>query len=178
MFDIIVIAVIGILTIIGFYNGMMRQLFGLVGLVAGYILAMRYYQPCSWFFTSFHSGTARAISFIAIFLACILVAHIVGWLVGRLFNISGLGFLNRIGGGLLGFLKGCLIVSLMVLVLTVSDSAKSGFFKKSHTVKYVLPVAAMLKKVTHEDIKAKYNEKIGKEKPISPKQKPDGNPAL
>jgi membrane protein required for colicin V production len=139
---------------------------------------MKYYELCSKYFTSLHPGTAKALSFIAIFLACVIVAHIIGWAVGRFFTISGLGFLNRIGGGLLGFLKGCLIVSLMVLVLTVSDSAKSGFFKKSHTVKYVLPVAAMLKKVTHEDIKAKYNEKIGKEKPISPKQKPDGNPAL
>jgi membrane protein required for colicin V production len=177
-FDIIVLVVVGTLTIIGFYNGMVRQLFGLAGFVAGYILAMRYYQQCSGFLTSFHPGTARAISFIAIFLACILAAHIIGWLVGRFFNISGLGFLNRIGGGFLGFLKGCLIVSLIVLVVTASDSAKSSFFKKSHTVKYVLPVASILKKVTREDIKAKYNEKIGKEKPVSPKQKPGSYPAL
>ena len=177
-FDIIVLAVIVILTIIGLWKGMVRQIFGLLGVIAGYVLALRFYQPCSKFLTSIHPGTARVISFIAIFLACILAAHIIGWLVGRFFNISGLGFLNRIGGGFLGFLKGCLIVSLIVLVVTASDSAKSSFFKKSHTVKYVLPVASILEKVTREDIKAKYNEKIGKEKPVSPKQKPGSYPAL
>ena len=177
MFDIIVIAVIGILTIIGLWKGMVRQLFGFAGLVAGYMLAMRFYQPCSKYLTSFHPGTAKAISFIAIFLACILVAHIIGWVVGRFFAISGLGFLNRIGGGLLGFLKGCIIVAVIVMVLTAFLRGNSSLFKKSSTIKYILPIVAQLKKVSHEDIKTKYNEKVRKEKPIPQKQKPVGAPA-
>jgi len=104
MFDIIVLAVIGILTIRGLFSGTVRQLFGLVGVVAGYMLAMRYYQLCSRFLTSFHyPGTAKAISFVVIFLACIIVAHIIAWIVERIFKISELGFLNRTGGGVLGF---------------------------------------------------------------------------
>ena len=177
MFDIIVLAVIGIFTIIGLFNGMVKQLFGLAGVVAGYMLAMRYYELCSKYLTSFHPGTAKAISFIAIFLACIVVAHIIGWVVGRFFTISGLGFFNRIGGGLLGFLKGYLIVCVMVIVLTLFFAVNSGLFKKSHTIKYILPVTSMLKKVTREDIKAKYNEMVGKEKAVAPKRKPDGGPA-
>jgi uncharacterized membrane protein required for colicin V production len=39
-FDIIVFAVVGILTIIGLWKGFVRQLFGLLGVVAGYMLAM------------------------------------------------------------------------------------------------------------------------------------------
>ena len=171
MFDIIVLAVIGILTIIGLWKGIVKQLFGLLGVIAGYMLAMRFYQPCSKFLTSFHPGTAKAISFTAIFLACILVAHLLGWAAGRLFAISELGFLNRIGGGLLGFLKGCIIVSVAVMVLTVFLSADSSLFKKSSTIKYILPVTAALKKVTRGDIEAKYNEKTGTEKPMRPKQK-------
>lgn len=177
-FDIIVLVAIAALTIAGLFNGMVKQLFGLAGIVAGYMLAMKFYQPCSKFLTSFPPGTARAISFIAIFISCILFAHIIGWLVGRFFDISGLGFLNRIGGALLGFLKGCIIVSVIVMILTTFLPAKSSLFKKSRTIKYILPVISILKKVTHEDIKAKYNEKIGKEKPVPPKQKPESAPAL
>lgn len=177
MFDIIVIAAIGILTIIGLWKGMVKQLFGLAGLIAGYMLAMRFYQPCSKYLTSFHPGTAKAISFIAILLACILVAHIIGWVVGRFFAISGLGFLNRIVGGFLGFLKGCIIVAVIVMVLTAFLPANSSLFKKSFTIRYILPVVALLKKVSHEDIKAKYNEKVRKEKPIPTKQKQNSAPA-
>ena len=71
MFDIIVLAVIGILTIIGLWRGVVKQFFGLLGVVAGYLLAMRFYQPCSKFLTSIYPDTAKVISFIAIFLASI-----------------------------------------------------------------------------------------------------------
>jgi membrane protein required for colicin V production len=171
MFDIIVFAFVGILTIIGLWKGLVKQLFGLLGVVAGYLLGMRFYQPCSKFFTSVHPGTARIMSFVTIFLASILVAHLIGWGVGRLLAISRLGFFNRIGGGLLGFLKGCIIVCVMVMVLTTFLPGYTSLFKKSSTIKYILPLTAALKKVTHDEIKARYNEKIGKEKPASPKQK-------
>ena len=176
MFDIIVLAVIGIPTIIGLFNGTLKQLFGIAGIVAGYMLAMRYYQICSRYLTSFRPATAKVISFFFIFLACIVVVHIIGWVIGRFFAISRLGFLNRIGGGILGFVKGYLVVCVMIIVVTTFFAGHSGFFKKSHTIKYILPVTSMLKKITREDIKARYNEKIGKEKPASPKQKP-GVPA-
>jgi membrane protein required for colicin V production len=171
MFDIIVFAFIGILTIIGLWKGLVKQVFGLLGVITGYLLAMRFYQPCSKFFTSVHPGTARIMSFVTIFLACILAAHLTGWGVGRLLAISRLGFFNRIGGGLLGFLKGSIIVCVMVMVLTAFLPGHTSLFKGSSTIKYILPVTAALKKVTHEDIKSRYNEKIGKEKPAPPKQK-------
>jgi membrane protein required for colicin V production len=152
-FDIIVFAVIGILTIMGLCKGMVRQIFGLLGVIAGYMLAMRFYQPCSQFLTDIHPGTARVISFIAIFLACVLVAHLVGWGTGRFLAVARLGFLNRIGGGLLGFLKGCIVISIAVMVMTTFLSADHRLFKKSSTIKYILPVTTALKGVTRGDVK-------------------------
>jgi len=137
-FDIIVLAIVGILTIIGLFDGMAKQLFGLAGIIGGYMLAMRYYQLCSKYLTSFHPGTAKAISFLAILLVCIVIAYIIRWVVGRYLADSGLGFLNRIGGGLLGFLKGYLIVSVIVMVLTAFLPASRIFFKGSHTIRYIL----------------------------------------
>jgi membrane protein required for colicin V production len=172
MFDIVVFAVVGILTVIGLWKGMVRQLFGLAGVIAGYLLAMKFYQPCSGFLTgSIHPGIARAISFIAIFLACLLAAHLIAWAVGRLFTISKLGFLNRTGGGLLGFVKGCIIVAVAVMVLTTFLSPDNALFKKSSTIAYILPCVSALKKVTKGEIKARYNEKIDKGEPVRPKEK-------
>jgi membrane protein required for colicin V production len=171
MLDIIVLAVVGVLTLIGLWKGMVRQFFGLLGLIAGYVLAMRFYQPGSKFLMTLHPTTARAISFIAIFLGCILVAHLIGWAVGRIFAVSKLGFLNRIGGGVLGFLKGCVLVSVAVVVLTAFLPADSSLFRESSTIRYILPVAMALTKVTRGDIAARYYEKVGREKPTMPKQK-------
>jgi membrane protein required for colicin V production len=169
-FDIIVLVVIGILTIAGLSSGMVRQLFGLAGVVAGYMLAMRYYQFCSKYLTSFPPGTAKATSFVAIFLACIVVAYLIGWLIEKVFSATGLGLLNRIGGGLLGFVKGSLIVCVMVMVLNVFSPANAGFYKRSYTIKYIQRVTALFKKVTREEIKMKYEEKVGKGKGGVPKK--------
>jgi membrane protein required for colicin V production len=170
-FDIIVLVVIGLLTVIGLFSGMLKQLFGLAGVLAGYMLAMRYYQFCAKYLTSFHPGTAKVLSFIAIFLACIVIAHIIGWLVGKFVTTTGLGFLNRIGGGLLGFLKGCLIVCVAVIVLNAFLPADTGFYKRSYTIKYIQRITAMFKKVSREEIRNKYEEKVGKGKTATPPKK-------
>ncbi|OPY81615.1 MAG: Colicin V production protein [Syntrophorhabdus sp. PtaU1.Bin153] len=171
LFDIVVIAVIGILTIIGLWKGMVKQFVGLLGVVAGFLLAMRFYQPCSKFFTSFHPGLAKAAGFIAVFLTCILLAHLIGWALGRFLADSKLGFLNRMGGGLLGLLKGYMIISVFIVILTLFFSANNTVFRRSSTIKFFLPVTAALKKVTRGDIKAKYNEKVGIEKPARSKER-------
>ena len=169
-FDIGVVLVIGGLTLLGLFKGMVKQIIGLAGVVAGYILAMRFYEPMSRFFTSFRPGTAKAISFIAIFVACILCAHIIVWAVGKLFGVLGLGFLNRIGGGLIGFLKGFAIVSLVVMVLIAFLPANNSLFKGSSTIRYILPVVALVT-WPERDIKARYNEKAEKVKSLWSKQK-------
>ncbi len=118
LFDIVVIAVIGVLTAIGLWKGTVKQFVGLLGVAVGFLLAIRFYQPCSKFFTSFHHGTARAVGFTVIFLASILLVHLIGWAVGRFLANSKLGFLNRMGGGLLGFLKGYIVISVLIVILT------------------------------------------------------------
>jgi membrane protein required for colicin V production len=171
VFDIIVLVIVGILTVIGLWKGMVRQLFGLAGLIAGYMLALRFYGPFSRFLTGLSPGAAKTTSFIIIFLGSVLIAHIIAWTVERFFDRSELGFFNRVGGGLMGFLKGCIIIVVVVSVLTSFFPANSRLFKKSYTFKYILPVVAALKKVTREDIKTKYDEKIGKEKAAPSRQK-------
>jgi membrane protein required for colicin V production len=170
-FDIAVVVVVGGLTVLGFFKGLVKQLVALAGVVAGYMMAMRFYEPASHYLTSFRPGTARVISFIAIFAVCIFCAYIIGELVGKLFGISGLGFLNRIGGGLVGFLKGSVIVSLVVMVLVAFHPANSSLFKGSSTIKYILPVVEVMKSISPEDVTARYNKEVEKVKSIWSKQK-------
>jgi membrane protein required for colicin V production len=82
-----------------------------------------------------------------------------------------LGFLNRIGGGLVGFLKGCVIISLVVMVLVAFHPANSSLFKGSSTIKYILPVVEVMKSISPEDVTARYNKEVEKVKSIWSKQK-------
>ena len=100
IFDIIVLGVIGVLTIRGLWKGLARQVVGLAGVAAGYVMAMRLCGPlASKFLTGFRPAMGNIISFFAIFIACIIAASIIGRIAGKLMRTAGLGILNRIGGG-------------------------------------------------------------------------------
>jgi membrane protein required for colicin V production len=169
MFDIIVIATVVILTIMGFWKGMLRQIFGLLGIIAGYLLAMRFYEPLAKYMPDIHLSTAKGGSFIAILLASMLIASILGWAAGSLSEAAKLGTFNRIGGGILGFVKGCIIVCVAVMVLEVFFPADSSGFKKSVTYGYIKEITDISKHATRWDIDAKYKEKVGKEDPAPSK---------
>ena len=62
----------------------------------------------------------------------------------------------------MGLLKGCIIIVVIVMVATSLMPVNHRFFKNSFTFKYIQPVAITLKKVSREDINAKYNEKMDK----------------
>lgn len=154
MVDVIVLTIIAVLTIIGLWKGVVKQFFRLLGIVAGYIPAVKFYRPGSGFLTGIYPGIARAVSIVTVFLAGMIAAHLIGWAVGRRLSISQPGFVSRIGGGFLGFLKGCITVSIMVMLINAYLPGDARLFKNSSTIGYIRIVTGALKKVTRADIKA------------------------
>ena len=151
MFDIAVLAVVAVLTLLGLWKGLVRQIVGLAGVAAGYVIATKFYGPlAAKFLTGFRPATGRVISFLAIFIACIIAASIIGWIAEKLMNTAGLGVLNRIGGGILGGVKGYLIVSVVVMMMVSFLPLHSGVFKGSRTMKYIQPMAGMVSRLAPE----------------------------
>lgn len=163
MFDVIVMAAVGVLTLLGLWKGLVRQVVGLVGIAAGYVLAVKFSGPLAVKLLSrFHPVTGHVIGFLAIFLACVIAASLVGWTIGRLMSSAGLGILNRIGGGLLGGVKGCVIVAVVTMLLIAFLPSNSGVLAGSRTMKYIQPMAGMISKIAPQSIKMKYDEKAAK----------------
>ncbi len=169
MFDIVVVAVVVILAIMGFWKGILRQVFGLIGVIVGYILAIRFYEPMAKYMPDMQLRTTKAGSFIAIFLFCMLIAWVLGWVAGCFSEEKKPGPFSRILGGLLGFVKGCIIICVAVMVLEAFFPADSKALKKSGTYGYIQEITDILKHATRGDIDARYKEKVGKEQEGSPK---------
>ena len=160
MFDIIVLTVVGILTLLGLWKGLVRQVVGLAGVAAGYVIAMKFDGPlAAKFLTGFRPATGKVIAFLAIFIACIIAASIIGWIAEKLMGAAGLGILNRVGGGILGGAKGCLIVSVVVMVLIAFLPPNSGVFKGARTMKYIQPIAGIVSRLAPKNIRTRYDEK-------------------
>ncbi len=163
MFDLIVLIVVGLLTLRGLWEGLVRQVIGLAGAIAGYVIAMKYSEPlAAKFLTGFRLFTGHVIAFVVIFIVCIIVASLLARIAGKLLSLAGLGILNRLGGGLLGFLKGCFIFAVLTMLLVAFLSPDSSFLKGPGTLKYLQPMAEMVSDYAPKSVKIKYDENARK----------------
>ena len=102
----------------GFARGFFRSVFSLVGLVLGLTLAAwNYWRVAALLRPMVHSvEAADAIGFIVIALLVMILAAIIGSLLAKVFEKVGLGFLDRLAGGLFGFIQGMVFVLICILV--------------------------------------------------------------
>ncbi len=158
--DIVVLTIIGSFVALGLWKGLIKQLFSLAGIIIGYIAAISFYEQISTFFTSLDKDIASIVSFIAIFVSCILLSSLVGLFVGKLIKIADLSWLNRVAGGLLGFLKGLLILMIIVVILVAFLPSESKVLRNSVTLPYVMSVAQVINNIIPMHIKDNFEEKL------------------
>ncbi len=122
-FDVTLGAIIIILSIKGFVNGFVKELFGLLGLVGGIFVASRMSDEAATFIDTniYHLGSYSAlklIGFVAILAIIWGVCVILGILFSKLTDASGLSFINRLLGLVVGGGKYFLIFALVVTALS------------------------------------------------------------
>lgn len=133
-FDYAIIFITGICCLFSFYKGMVREIFSLLGYLVGYVLSIDYYEEVTSILQSMLSKEmmVRISEFSIVFtIVKILVAIFIFFtikfsfdIVGRLIRRSvggsiAISFPDRIGGGVLGILKGFVIVAIMMFPLSL-----------------------------------------------------------
>jgi membrane protein required for colicin V production len=163
--DIIVLIVLILLVLRGIWKGFVRQIIGIAGAVAAFIIAIKFSGIlAAKYLTGFQPTTGYIIAFLGIFLACIIVASLLAALIGKFMSAVGLGYLNRIGGGLLGGAKACFIIAAVVLILVAYLPPKSNLLEESRTLKYILPMTDLLSHGAPHSIKSRYDKNTHKKK--------------
>src|ERR1700732_1135222 len=91
-------------------EGFFHEAFKLAGLVIGYLLAAwQYHRLAAWFAPYLKSMWLGEIAgFLIIFLAVMILAGMAGRIARWIMKEVGLSFFDRIVGGVLGLLRGCL----------------------------------------------------------------------
>lgn len=123
--DIILLVLIGIGAVLGFMKGFLRQLAGLLGLVAGLLVAKALYvHVADEVFSQVTDsvGLARGLAFVSIWLLVPLLFLLVASLLTRAMEAVSLGWLNRLLGAALGAAKYALAISLLLMVVDHFDT--------------------------------------------------------
>ena len=133
-FDVTIASIVLILGIKGFMNGFIKEAFGLMGLVGGVYFASRLSDTAATFIdTNFihleNPSLLKLIGFLAVLIVIWTSATILGSLFSKLTDQSGLGFLNRLFGFIVGGGKYFLIFALIVTALSNVTLVKDNLEK-------------------------------------------------
>jgi len=120
-FDIIIFTVLSVFTVIGIWKGFFREVFGFLGVIFGALFAILGFGPLSKLLHRLVPDIPAFIwiflSFIIIFVGFYMLSRFLASMLSKLSKIMLLGWLNRLLGGAVGFLKGALFVSLFLLLI-------------------------------------------------------------
>jgi membrane protein required for colicin V production len=122
--DLILVLVLALFGLRGFFRGLFREILSLAGLIAGFILAVAFFQPVASYAAGFWKMPPLILKgsiFVIIFFLVYFLFNLVGWLLHRSESLLFLKTVNRAGGVAIGLGKGAAIMALIIFFL--SDAA-------------------------------------------------------
>jgi membrane protein required for colicin V production len=119
--DVALLTVLLLFGLRGYFRGLFREVFSLLGLAAGFIGAARYAAPAAAFIGAHWQGPPlllKALGFVFCFFLIYVVFNLIGWLLHRSAKALFLQTVNRFGGIVLGLGKGLALAALAVFLVT------------------------------------------------------------
>ena len=115
--DLLIVVVLVISVVSAFAKGFFVEIFSLLGVVVGlFIAAANYGMAAIWVQRVVENReVAKLIAFLLVALLVMLLAGLVGRLLRGIVHKVGLGFLDRLLGAAFGLVKGCIVVTLVLM---------------------------------------------------------------
>ncbi|HHY47126.1 MAG TPA: CvpA family protein [Firmicutes bacterium] len=120
-FSIVILVVLGFYAIGGLRAGLIRQVIGLFGIIVALVLAFRHFEAVGRAiagYVAMDMALANVAGFSAIVIGVLLAASIIGHLWSRLARLAPISLLDSIGGAAFGLLKGLILVSIVLILLS------------------------------------------------------------
>ena len=124
LFDCLLMAVLAFSAIQAFFRGLLLELFSIVGLAAGILIAAWNYPLLASLLSGFitNPAVANVSAFLLIAVGVMVVAAIAGRMLHTAAHAIGLGFFNRLGGAAFGLVRGWLACVAVLMAVRRSSS--------------------------------------------------------
>jgi membrane protein required for colicin V production len=155
--DWIIIAVILISVIQAASAGFFQEAFGIAGLVFGYLLAAWQYHRFAEHFAPYINSPwfGDIAGFLIIFFAVMILAGIAGRITHWVMKKAGLSFVDRLFGAALGFVRGALVVSVVLMGMT-AFTPTSAWLDNSELAPYFLVTGRAAIWVAPSDLRTRF----------------------
>lgn len=157
--DWAILIVVVLNVILAAIQGFFREAFSMAGLAVGYIVAAWQYQRVAAWLMSFLKSEwlADIFGFLIIFFAILLLFGIAGRLARKVMKKVGLSGVDRFMGAMLGLVKGCFLVAVVLMGLT-AFAPTSTMLDDSKLAPYFLVVGRAAIWVAPSALRARFFE--------------------
>jgi len=165
--DMVLAAILIASTAAGVMRGFFRLGVGLIATFLAFLMASWFYAEAGEWAVPYTSsrGVANFVGFLLIFLGILIAGALLGRLLAHFFKWIGLSWLDRMGGGIVGLLRGGLIGLVTVLMITAflpGDPPQA--ILHSRIAPYILDGAHLLSLTTPPDMKQQFRQTYEKTK--------------
>lgn len=133
--DIVILIILVIAFVRGVIKGLFVEIAGILALILGIYAAINYSYKIAFYvkqtIVDWSDQTYRVIAFVLTFLLVVLLVIFIGKLLTKLADITALGLVNKLLGGVFGVLKIGLILSVCFLIFEKINNTTSLIDKKN-----------------------------------------------
>jgi len=155
--DLLLIAILVYSIVISWLKGFVREVLGLITVLAGVLLAAWFHGSVAGLFKDVvrTENLALFFGFSVIFVATLVAGFVTIWLIARFVKFAKLQWADRMLGAAFGFIRGWVIGAVVLLALTAFD-VQTERLKNSELVPYFLPGSRVIAVMTPYEMKAKF----------------------
>jgi len=164
LLDLGIIALLGLITVRGYYRGLFQELSVLAGLAGGLLAAAHAYllvaarlQP--WIKNPTY---AQILAFILILVGVYWFARILGYLLQRILYHLYLDIFDRLLGGFFALVKGALLLGFALMLLGVVLPRDSQLIKESRTAPMLVQITRQALGMLPPEFKQRMDEILRK----------------
>ena len=167
IFDLIIITITLILGLKGLFRGLIKEVFGIIGIIGAIFVASRISKETGDLLAPIlvldNPATIKLIGFITALVAVWIVVYTAGIIVSKIFSASGLGVVDRIFGFIFGASKVFLIFSVITYALYQVQSFKKVMdekFESSFMMPHLISTGSFIIKLDTTAITTNVNKVI------------------
>ncbi len=155
--DWIILLVVLVNVITAAVQGFFSEALTIAGLVVGYVVAAWQYRRLAEWFETFlkNDWLAEILGFLVIFFAIVILFSLAARVARWLMKESGLSGLDRFLGGVLGLVKGGLMVAVILMGMT-AFTPTSKLLEKSQMAPYFLVVGRAAIWLAPSELRARF----------------------
>ena len=131
--DYVVLGITFVSILVSIMRGFVREILSLAGWIVAFVAASSFAGQFEPMLPSSVTGESLRIliAFVVVFISVLLVMMLVTMLLSAAIKSVGLGFIDRLLGAFFGFLRGFVIVMILVLIAGLTGLPKQPFWQQA-----------------------------------------------